>query len=126
MTPVKLAEALGVTHQAVSQVLSGATKAMTAANCARTARILSVDAFWLATGEGEMKPAQVVQDTMALSEEERDVIVALRVLDPRDRLELVTQLMTKAASQVAQLEALLGRQLERAGPALAQVLPIRR
>lgn len=126
MTPVKLAEELGVTVQAVSQVLSGSTKAMTAANCAKTARILSVDAYWLATGEGEMKPAQAVQDNMALSEEERDVIVALRVLDPRDRLELVAQLMAKAAAQVAQLEALLGRQSERALPALAQVRPIRR
>jgi transcriptional regulator with XRE-family HTH domain len=126
MTPVKLAESLGVTVQAVSQVLSGSTKAMTAANCARAARILSVDAYWLATGDGEMRPAGVVQDTMALSEEERDFIIAMRVLDPRDRLELVAQLMAKAASQVAHLEALLGRQSERSGPALAQVLPIRR
>lgn len=49
----QLADALGISVQAVSQVLLGKTKAMTAENCARAARLTGVDTFWLATGSGE-------------------------------------------------------------------------
>jgi transcriptional regulator with XRE-family HTH domain len=49
----QLADALGITIQAVSQLLLGKTKAMTAENCVRTARLTGVDSFWLATGTGE-------------------------------------------------------------------------
>lgn len=49
----QLADALGITIQAVSQLLLGKTKTMTAENCVRTARLTGVDSFWLATGSGE-------------------------------------------------------------------------
>jgi transcriptional regulator with XRE-family HTH domain len=51
-----LALAIGATTQAISQVLSGSTKALTAENTARAARFLQVDAYWLATGEGAPHP----------------------------------------------------------------------
>ena len=51
----QLADALGITIQAVSQILLGKTKAMTAENCVRAARLTGVDSFWLATGSGEAR-----------------------------------------------------------------------
>ncbi|MCA3185979.1 helix-turn-helix transcriptional regulator [Cupriavidus sp.] len=51
----QLADALGITVQAVSQLLLGKTKTMTAENCVRTARLTGVDSFWLATGSGEAR-----------------------------------------------------------------------
>lgn len=47
-----LCGAVGITLQALGQVISGKTKALTAENSARAARFLQVDHFWLATGEG--------------------------------------------------------------------------
>lgn len=45
---------MGVSPSAIGQLLDGKSKAMSAENCLRAARFLSVDAFWLATGEGQM------------------------------------------------------------------------
>jgi len=47
-----LSQVLGISVQAIGQVLAGKTKALTAENSARAARFLGVDQFWLATGEG--------------------------------------------------------------------------
>lgn len=55
-TRKELAEHLEVSVQALGQAILGRTNAATAENCARTARFLRVDAFWLATGEGEARP----------------------------------------------------------------------
>lgn len=52
----ELCAAIDITLQALGQVISGKTKALTAANSARAARFLKVDHFWLATGEGEPRP----------------------------------------------------------------------
>jgi len=49
-----LCRAIGVTLQALGQVLSGKTKALTSENSAKAARFLRVDHYWLATGEGKM------------------------------------------------------------------------
>jgi len=49
-----LCGAIGVTLQALGQVLSGKTKALTSENSAKAARFLRVDHYWLATGEGQM------------------------------------------------------------------------
>lgn len=46
--------AMGISVQAVGQVLNGASKTLGAENTLRAARFLGVDAFWLATGEGTM------------------------------------------------------------------------
>jgi len=50
----ELCSAVGVTLQALGQVLSGKTKALTSENSAKAARFLRVDHYWLATGEGQM------------------------------------------------------------------------
>lgn len=51
-----LARGIGVSVQAISMAISGATKALTAENTAKVARHLRVDFHWLATGEGQMDP----------------------------------------------------------------------
>ncbi|PRC93070.1 helix-turn-helix domain-containing protein [Solimicrobium silvestre] len=48
----ELADGIGVSVQAIGQVLAGKTKALTAENSAYAAKFLNVDAFWLATGHG--------------------------------------------------------------------------
>jgi hypothetical protein len=47
---------LGVTYQAMKSLEDGKTKALSVENNARAARFLDVDAFWLATGEGQPRP----------------------------------------------------------------------
>ena len=47
---------LGVTYQAMKKLEDGKTKVFSAENNARAARFLDVDAFWLATGEGQPRP----------------------------------------------------------------------
>lgn len=49
---VALGKELGISIQAIGQVIAGKTKALTAENSARAARFLDVDQIWLATGEG--------------------------------------------------------------------------
>lgn len=48
-----LAAQIDISVQAISQVIAWKTKALTAENSARAARVLQVDGYWLATGEGE-------------------------------------------------------------------------
>jgi transcriptional regulator with XRE-family HTH domain len=120
-TPKLLAVELGVSVQAVGQVLSGSSRALTAENCARAARYLRVDGFWLATGEGSMTP-NGAQSDMALSQQEKDLIVALRVLPEADRHAVIASVMHQAKAQLAQLEALLDRNPANAGT----VVPLRR
>lgn len=45
---------LGVSRVAIDKLLDGRSKSMTAERCAITARLLKVDHFWFATGEGRM------------------------------------------------------------------------
>ncbi|WP_059415563.1 helix-turn-helix domain-containing protein [Cupriavidus basilensis] len=55
----QLADELDISVQAVSQVIIGKTKALTAENTARAARFLQADWFWLATGiESAAAPAR--------------------------------------------------------------------
>lgn len=49
----ELAAAMGVSIQAVGDVINGKTKAFTAENNARAAEFLAVNPSWLATGDGE-------------------------------------------------------------------------
>jgi len=72
-----LAAAIGATPQAISQVLSGSTRALTAENSARAARFLQVDAHWLATGEGAPQPF--------LSDEAVDLAKRYEALAPEQR-----------------------------------------
>ncbi len=52
MSIADLARALGVTYQAVSKVVKGATRSLTAANNDKAAKLLGVNPGWLATGQG--------------------------------------------------------------------------
>lgn len=63
----KLAEALSISVQAVGMVINGKTKAFAAEQSARAARFLEVDHFWLATGEGEPRPAGLSEDAAYLA-----------------------------------------------------------
>lgn len=54
-----LAGSLGVSVQAVGDVLRGKSSAFTAENNSKAAQFLGVDPNWLATGEGEMNAAQL-------------------------------------------------------------------
>lgn len=105
-SPKAVASALGVSVQAISQTLSGATRALTAENCAKAARFLQVDLYWLATGLGDMRP--VADDlAMSLSSEERDFILALRLLPQPERAAVVSDVMQRARSQLGTLQAML-------------------
>ncbi|WP_197332920.1 hypothetical protein [Ralstonia syzygii] len=57
-----LAQHLGISEQAVGQVIQGNTKALSAENNARAARFLQVDDLWLATGEGDPRPTAPKSD----------------------------------------------------------------
>ncbi len=48
----ELAAAIGVSYQAVRQLLNGESNSFSVPAHARAARFLSVDDYWLATGEG--------------------------------------------------------------------------
>ncbi|CUI55665.1 helix-turn-helix domain-containing protein [Achromobacter xylosoxidans] len=56
---IELANAIDVSVQAIGQVIAGKTKALTAENSAKAARFLKVDAYWLATGEGNAQGQDV-------------------------------------------------------------------
>jgi transcriptional regulator with XRE-family HTH domain len=66
-----LAKELGISVQAIAQVLKGTTRAMTAENTAVAARFLGVNWFWLATGEGS-------PTTIEVAPEETDLLSAIR------------------------------------------------
>ena len=81
----ELARHLGVSSQAVGQVITGSTKSLTAENSARAARFLRVDHHWLATGEGEPRTtplaSPLAQDIAKLFDQvpasERDRLYAM-------------------------------------------------
>ena len=49
----ELADAIGISYQAVKKALTGATKELSASNNAKAAKFLLVNSDWLALGEGE-------------------------------------------------------------------------
>jgi len=80
----ELADGIGVSVQAIGQVIAGKTKALTAENSALAAKFLGVDMFWLATGMGKPKivtkpssqwPFSIsVESFLAIPEEEQNRI----------------------------------------------------
>jgi len=52
----ELAEFLGISVQAVGQVINGPTVALTAENHEKAVRLLGIDGYWLATGIGDAEP----------------------------------------------------------------------
>ena len=57
---------LGISTSAVGQVINGGSNAMTAENTLRASRFLGVDAYWLATGDGQMLSALPQADHIAV------------------------------------------------------------
>ena len=97
----EFAAALGVSHQAVYQVLKGDTKALTAANTAKAARILDVDWYWLATGEGVARRGDLAG---RLSTRQAHAAALLDLLSDEQHDEIVTQInaMIRAAHNLPQ------------------------
>lgn len=60
-----LAKALGISVQAISQVINGTSKSLTAENTLKAARHLSVSAYWLATGEESPRGAHVLRESLS-------------------------------------------------------------
>lgn len=59
-----LADGLGISYQAAKKALDGKTKAFTAANNMKAARLLGVSAEWLAAGEGEVKADRTASEIL--------------------------------------------------------------
>lgn len=76
-----LAKAVGVSVQAIGMVLGGKSNAFAAENHARAAQFLSVDHFWLATGEGEPRPPYM-KERAALSSRAVEFAAAFDALEP--------------------------------------------
>lgn len=57
----ELADAIGISFQAVAKLWADTSKAFTAINNSRAAAYLKVSSDWLATGEGEMR-SQIKQE----------------------------------------------------------------
>lgn len=91
---------MGISPSAVGQLLSGASKSMNAENCARAARFLGVNAYWLATGEGPMRDSP---------------LPSFLVSEPAHTYENSEQLL-------ARFGELLGRVPERMRPSFGDVL----
>ena len=104
-----VAEATGMSVQGVGQILGGQTKSLSAASCVRIAEYLGVRPFWLATGEGEMLGEKQLEQ-FPMSDEERDLLVAMRVLSDAERDEVRHLIITKAKAQLLRLTALVDRQ----------------
>lgn len=78
----ELAAHLGVSEQAVGQVINGHTKAMSAYNAARAARFLGVSFYWLCTGQGRIvEPAALPARDWPFRRVTADDIRSLREAD---------------------------------------------
>jgi transcriptional regulator with XRE-family HTH domain len=83
----QLAQGIGVSVQAVGQVLNGETKAFSAMN--KAARFLAVDAYWLSTGEGFAQAAAPTVPFRDLSGIEAQLITLFRRLAPESQHSVV-------------------------------------
>jgi transcriptional regulator with XRE-family HTH domain len=90
--PVELAEALGVTRQAIDKLLKGGSNEMSASNNARVARLLGVDPTWLAIGEGVARPSE-----FSIRWHERTLIARFRELPADEQDEFAAQLEMRLA-----------------------------
>lgn len=106
-----LATELKTSVQAIGQAISGKTIAMTAENSARTARYLSVDAFWLATGEGAPRPDRMNFEA-SLSLQEAELVKAFRMLSEEDQEDIAADVGTRAR----RAEQIIRRELAKLAP----------
>ena len=92
LTAVELAEAMGITRQAIDKLLKGGSKEMSASNNARAARLLNVDPTWLATGEGTARPAEFL-----VRWHERRLLELYRRLPPDEQDEFADLVESRCA-----------------------------
>lgn len=111
-----VAEAVGITYQAVKKVLNGTSKMLRADNNVAAARLFGVSSEWLATGKGSRtvaeeppKPYRVPRPTDGTppppgdftrrappSDSEWSVLDDLRVLPPAERDKLLADVRNRA------------------------------
>lgn len=93
----KLATHLKTSESAIGQVINGVTKAMTAANAAKTADFLKVNWYWLATGEGDRDDITGIEDA-----KERAALQSLREIEALNRglFESLVQMITSNAESL--------------------------
>jgi transcriptional regulator with XRE-family HTH domain len=96
----ELADALGISVQAIGSVLNGNTKELTAANNAKAARFLGCNPDWLALGAGDMKRSSA---TLARESQLNNYITAEQALNTIENH--INELETHERQEVA---ALLG------------------
>ena len=107
VTRAALAKALGVTHQAVAQALSGNTKGFTAINNALAAKVLGVSPLWLATGKGLRQ--DLGERLGPLTEAEVTLIEVLRALPEEVRNEASAAARQVANEYLSRVTALVAR-----------------
>lgn len=87
-----LAAELGVSVQAVGQVVTGGrsgTQTFTASNNVKAARFLNVDPHWLATGEGEMVTTNVWPFDLLSPDHVRKLSIKQRAMVEKFALDLL-------------------------------------
>lgn len=89
---------IGISPQAVGQLLAGKSKQMTAENTALAARFLGVSAMWLATGEGK-------RELLAVNEQAGSYVTPQQALPVA--LDVIAKAPTDVRSELAQVLALL-------------------
>jgi transcriptional regulator with XRE-family HTH domain len=92
ISAVDLAEALGVTRQAIDKLLKGGSNEMSASNNARAAQLLNVDPIWLATGEGTARPPE-----FQVRWHERRLVELFRRLPPDEQDEFAASLESRVS-----------------------------
>lgn len=104
----ELAAELGISVQAVGQVIAGKTKAMTAENTARAARYLKINQLWLATGEGHPRPDG--GSDLNVSAQEASVLSDLRAIRHRAPMiyEQLRDRIHAVAAGLASIDQALG------------------
>lgn len=84
----ELADAMGISYQAVRKVLLGMSAAFSAPNNAKAAEYLHVQSDWLAAGIGAMTVADELQPAFGTWPFSPDLLPQVLALDARDRLQL--------------------------------------
>jgi transcriptional regulator with XRE-family HTH domain len=108
----ELAKQIGISVQAIGQVIVGQTKALTAENSAKAARVLAVDHHWLATGEGEPRPA-LMKERASLTTEAIELAAEFSKLNAAEKH--LWRTLVEAAKKPPQLEATDGGEAQPSG-----------
>lgn len=97
-----LAHAIGTTVQAVGAVINGKTTAFTTENNANAAAFLKINAYWLATGKGEMLPcvtSEAPQTSVASLEQALEIVSRAMLLSDELTLDQVRPLLVRLVDQ---------------------------